>query len=188
MPGSIWTGRALAAVLVTVTVALLARTAMNLSQIHVPTAIELLGGETLNPGEAAPAFQLVTVDGDSLSLASLKGQVVLVDFWATWCGPCRAEMPALQQLYEDFAGRGVELVAISVDVQSQGVPEFVRRLELTYPILLDGRAVQASYRVLGLPTLFVVDRQGIIRHVHVGYAPGAEAALADEVEALLSEG
>ena len=83
-----------------------------------------------------------------------------MDFWATWCGPCRVEMPALQKLYEDFAGRGVEIVAVSVDVLPEVVPEFVRRLGLTFPVLLDGRSLQAQYRVRALPTLFVVDPSG----------------------------
>ena len=186
--GSSSAGKVLAAIFVASTVALLARTAVNLSELEVPPGLELPAGEALIEGEAAPDFTLATVAGDSLSLASLKGQVVLVDFWATWCGPCIAEMPVLQQLYEDFDGRGVEIVAVSTDITTAKVPAFVDRHGLTFPILLSGLSVQALYRVTALPTLFVVDQRGTIRHVHVGYTPGTETQLIEEVEALLAEG
>lgn len=186
--GSLPAGRAIAAIFVVATVALLARTALNLSELEVPPGLELPAGEALIEGQAAPDFTLATVAGDSLSLASLQGQVVLVDFWATWCGPCVVEMPVLQQLYDDFEGRGVEIVAVSTDVTPAKVPRFVDRHGLTFPVLLGGLSVQALYRVTALPTLYVVDQQGTIRHVHVGYTPGNEVKLIEEVEALLAEG
>lgn len=188
MPGSMTTGRVLAVILVAVTVTLLARTATNLSRLEVPPGLDLPTGDALTVGTSAPDFVLATVAGDSLSLASLRGQVVLVDFWATWCGPCLVEMPVLQELYEDFEGRGVQIVAISTDVTPARVPAFVERFGLSFPVLLGGLSVQAAYRVTALPTLFVVDQQGVIRHVHVGYTPGAEAELIEEVELLLARG
>lgn len=188
--GSVGMGRVVAGILVAVSLAVLARTALNLSEMHVPPALELPSVETLATDDMAPEFALATVGGDSLSLASLRGQVVLLDFWATWCGPCRIEMPVLQDLYEEqFAGRDVEIVAVSTDVSPHPIVDnFVERYGLTFPVLVNGLAVQAQYRVTGLPTLFIIDQAGTIRHVHVGYRPGAEQALVEQVEVLLGEG
>ena len=181
-------GRALVALLAIVTLALVARTATNLAQLEVPPSMEFpSAGDALSPGRAAPDFRLATVGGDSLSLAELRGQIVLIDFWATWCGPCLQEMPALQQIYDDYADRGVEIVAVSCDVTPGVVPDVVARMGITFPVALEGLPVQALYRVDGLPTVIIVDRQGVIRFHHLGYAPGAEAALVDEIEALLAE-
>ena len=188
MARSLLWGRVLLGTIVVVSLAVLGGTVRHLSHVDVPPSLELPTGSALEAGSAAPDFQLPTLDGDELSLSSLRGQVVLVDFWATWCGPCRQEMPALQRLHEEFAGRGVEIVAISMDAQTEAVAPYARREGLTFPILLGSVAEQVRYRVAGLPTLFVVDQGGIIRFQHVGYSPGAEPVLAEEIEALLAEG
>ena len=94
---------------------------------------------------------------------------------------------AQKELHEEYEARGVTIVAISVDADSDVVGPHVQREGLTYPILLGGQAVQVNYRITGLPTLFVVDQEGVVRHVHVGYAPGAGSVLADQIEALLAE-
>ena len=181
-------GRVFLGAVVIVVLLVLGGTARRLSKVLVPPTLELPAGSALQVGSEAPDFHLPTVDGDELSLISLRGQVVLVDFWATWCGPCRQEMRGLQRLHADYAGRGVEIVAISVDAQPEAVGPYARREGLTFPVLLGGVTAQVGYRVTGLPTLFVVDRNGMIRYVHVGYAPGAESVLAEEVETLLAEG
>ncbi len=181
-------GRILLGAMVVAALAVLVGTARRLSNVEVPASLELPAGVELAAGNEAPDFRLPTLDGDEVSLSSLRGHVVLVDFWATWCGPCRHEMRELQRIHEEYAGRGVRIVAISLDAHPEAVDPYVRREGLTYPILFGGAAVQASYRVTGLPTLVVVDQEGIVRHVHVGYAPGAESVLVDEIEALLSEG
>jgi len=188
MVRSLLWGRILLGCIVAVALAVLVGTARHLSTVDVPVSLELPAGSTLAVGDEAPDFHLPTLDGGELSLSSLRGQVVLVDFWATWCGPCRQEMPELQRLYEEFAGRGVEIVAINVDAQPQAVAPYVHREGLTFPIVLGGAAERVRYRVTGVPTLFVVDQSGVIRYQHVGYAPGAESVLAAEIEALLAEG
>ena len=188
MERSLLWGRVLLGIIAVVALAVLGGTIRHLSTVDVPPSLELPTGSALEVGAEAPNFQLPTLDGDELSLISLRGQVVLVDFWATWCGPCRQKMPALQRLYEEFAGRGVEIVAISVDAQSEKVAPYARSEGLTFPILLGSVTEQVRYRVTGLPTLFVVDQSGVIRYQHVGYVPGSEAALAEEIEALLAEG
>lgn len=183
----VW-GRILLGIIIAVALAVLGGTAIHLSTVEVPASLELPTGSALEVGDEAPDFRLPTLDGDELTLSSLRGQVVLVDFWATWCGPCRQEMPELQRLYEKLANRGVEIVAINVDAQPEAVAPYVRREGLTFPIVLGGAAEQVRYRVTGLPTLYVVDQSGVIRYRHIGYVPGAESVLAEEIETLLAEG
>jgi peroxiredoxin len=181
-------GRGVVAALGLTTLAMLWATGSSLVGMEVPQTIELPSSSGLPTGARAPDFHLPTIDGDSLSLGQLRGRVAVVCFWATWCGPCRLELPRLQQLREEYAGRGVEVVAISVDFDRARVVPMARRLGLTYPVLLGDGVAQSAYRVLSLPTLFVVDAGGVIRYRHVGYAPGVERAVAEQVESLLGEG
>ncbi|MEW5961912.1 MAG: TlpA disulfide reductase family protein [Chloroflexota bacterium] len=122
------------------------------------------------PGHPAPDFELKTLDGQTLRLADFRGQPVLVNFWATWCGPCRAEFPDLQRAFADNAGR---LVIIGVNNtttdQVDLVNDFVAEMGATFPIVLDetGQVVDA-YRVLGLPTSVFIDRDGIVKEVFTG--------------------
>lgn len=117
-------------------------------------------------GALAPDFTLQTVSGDSLSLSDLRGQVVLINFWATWCGPCRLEMPAIQARYNDG---GFAVLAVNFDESAPQVQTFVDEFEITFPALLDpGGNVQELYRVRGYPTTFFVDADGVIRVVHIG--------------------
>jgi len=137
--------------------------------------------------ERAPALTVTTIEGDSLSLADLHGQVVLVNFWATWCGPCRVEMPGFQDVYESRRERGFTIVGLSTD---RGTPDlvraFVRQYDIAYPIaVVGGEAERAFGGVSALPTSFLIDRAGCIRHTVRGYF--AEAALAAAVDRLLDE-
>jgi thiol-disulfide isomerase/thioredoxin len=112
----------------------------------------------------APAFELQTPDGSKFRLEDLRGEVVVVNFWATWCPPCRAEMPALQRAAQQLEGEGVHFLAINVDEDAATVAEFGRSTGLSLPLLLDvdGRVTQ-SWPLRGLPTTFVVDSQGHLR-------------------------
>lgn len=118
-----------------------------------------------------PDYTVVTLDGDTLRAADLHGQVVVLNFWATWCPPCRIEMPSLQSLHEDRAGDGVVVIGLSTDVGSEApVREFVTERDFTFPI---GRATQAHRSAFGgipgIPTTFLIDRSGVVRHRVVGY-------------------
>jgi len=142
-----------------------------------------VGGE----GSAAPAFTVQTLKGDSVSLADLRGKVVLVNFWATWCGPCRVEMPWFEQLHRERAADGLVIVGASTDV---GTPDVVRRFieerDITYPIGQASPALEQAFGgVRGLPTSFLIDRQGRIRHRVVGIF--AEPTLRAAVDRLLAE-
>jgi len=116
----------------------------------------------LERGRPAPPFELAGLDGSRrLGLADLRGRVVLLNFWATWCKPCEDEMPAMERLYRALRGTEFELVAISVDTDAEAVTRFRDRLGLSFPILLDPRSeVSRSYQTTGYPESFLIDRAG----------------------------
>lgn len=116
-------------------------------------------------GDQAPDFSLQDLRGESMRLSHFRGKVVLLNFWATWCGPCLIEMPALEQLYQRFARKDFEILAISTDPQGAAVTRpFQRERGLTFPILHDpDMHVGLTYGVRTLPLSFVVDRRGVIR-------------------------
>jgi cytochrome c biogenesis protein CcmG/thiol:disulfide interchange protein DsbE len=149
------------------------------------------GGQIPNPrqGFLAPAFTSTDVHGEELRLSGLRGQVVVLNFWASWCPPCRAEMPSLQHVYDTEAARGLVVLGINAtfeDDRFQAVA-FAAQRSVTFPVLLDQSGeVNHQYQVRALPTTFVIDRQGVIRQVIVG-GPLAESSLRSLVQTLLAE-
>ena len=120
-------------------------------------------------GAPAPDFTLQDTGGAAVSLSGQKGKVVLVNFWATWCGPCRLEMPAMQQRYSTYKDQGFVVLAVDYDEPLADVSAFAQELNLTFPILLDpGANVNNLYRIVGYPTSFFVDREGKITRLHLG--------------------
>ncbi len=138
-------------------------------------------------GFQAPEFSLPTIQGEQVALKELRGHPVIINLWASWCTPCRAEMPALQNVYETYQDQGLEILAINAthqDDQGEAV-KFAEELGLTFPILLDLSAeVSQLYRLQSLPTTYFVDNQGKIHEVVVG-GPMSEALLRSRVEKLL---
>lgn len=112
----------------------------------------------------APVFELRDLEGKRVSLNDFKGRVILLNFWATWCVPCRAEMPSLENLYRSFKGRGLVVIGVSVDNSTKAVKSFVREKGITFPILLDENKEVSfdDYGVIGLPVTFLIDRKGNI--------------------------
>ena len=140
-----------------------------------PVSAVLPGGPTSTPapapvvGAPAPDFTLKDLSGHEVALSSHTGHVVLINFWATWCGPCLVEMPAIERRYEALKDEGFVVLAVDDDEAITDVSAFARELDLTFTVLLDpGAAVNDLYRVRGLPTSFVVDREGVIQQLHIG--------------------
>ena len=140
-------------------------------------------------GFAAPDFNLSTPQGETIYLSDLRGQPVLVNIWASWCGPCRAEMPAMQRVYDRYKDQGFVVLAVNATNQDnlQAALDFSQQLGLTFPILLDAEGkVSQAYQMRALPSSYFIDRQGIIQEVVIG-GPMAEALLLVRVEQLLEE-
>lgn len=128
-------------------------------------------------GGRAPDFELVSLEGERIRLSELLGEVLVLNFWATWCAPCEVEMPSLQALHERLRSEGLRVLAVNFDEAPTKVEAFSDRLQLTFPVLLDpGGEVQRMYRVYGYPTTFIVDREGVIRYRHVGLMAEGQAA------------
>lgn len=136
----------------------------------------LAGAATSTPapapvvGAPAPDFTLTDLQGQSVSLSDYRGQVVLLNFWATWCGPCEAEMPTLEQRYQTLQGNGFVVLGVNADESEPEVTAFVRRLNLSFPVVLDpGNKINTLYRVRGYPTTIIIAPDGTVARVHVGY-------------------
>lgn len=129
-----------------------------------------LAARGIAEGSRARNFTLETIDGDQVSLDDYVGDVVLVNFWATWCPPCQAEIPGLEAAYEAHKDEGFVILGVNVDDSDTGVAPFVRALGMTYPILLAGSGkLVEEYRARGLPMSLLLDRDGTIQVRHVGY-------------------
>lgn len=136
----------------------------------------------------APAFSLPDVSGSMISLEDYQGQVVLINFWASWCGPCRQEMPLLEALHQRYAPLGFTMIGINVEEDSSLADGFLRDTPVTFPILYDREnVVSKTYDVIAMPTTIIVDRAGEIRYVHHGYKPGYENDYQDQVRTLIRE-
>jgi len=125
--------------------------------------------ETATVGQTAPDFKLENLDGESISLSDFKGKAVLINFWATWCDPCTSEMPYLQEIYEEWSGRELVLLAVNRGESPAKVKDFMEKLNLSFPVLLDAKtAVAQKYNVSGIPTTFFIDKDGIIQVKIIG--------------------
>jgi peroxiredoxin len=136
-------------------------------------------------GAPAPAFELSDVSGHPQTLGAYAGKVLIVDFWATWCQPCKQSFPAYQKLVSKMSG-DLAVVGISQDDDPKGIKAFLAETGATFPVAWDdGKAVAKAYDPPTMPTAYVVDKSGIVRFVHVGYRAGDEATLEDEARSLM---
>jgi len=125
--------------------------------------------EGISEGKRAPDFSLESLEGGEVSLSDHRGDVVLINFWATWCAPCRAEIPAIEAVHQARQNDGFVVLGVNYQEAREVVEPFTRRLAMTYPVLLDERGrVMDTYRAIGLPMSILVDREGIIRVRHTG--------------------
>ena len=139
-------------------------------------------------GRSAPDFALKSSTGENLRLSEYRGEVVMVNFWATWCGPCRQEMPLLDELYQRYQRVGFNLLGVNIDDDSRRAMQMIEELGVNFPVLFDDRKeVSKLYEVDAMPVTVLIDREGNVRYVHHGYKPGYEDKYLDQVRSLLRE-
>lgn len=138
------------------------------------------------PATAAPDFTLHAMGGPNLRLKEQRGRVVMVNFWATWCAPCRQEMPQLNRLYEKYRSSGFVLLGVNVDDDSSKAAEVANKLGVTFPVLLDAdKTVSKLYDLSTMPSTVLIDREGKVRYVHRGYLAGYEDNYEKQIRELL---
>jgi thiol-disulfide isomerase/thioredoxin len=136
----------------------------------------------------APDFALRSMQGPSVRLSEHLGEVVVINFWATWCGPCRQEMPLLDALYGKYKQAGLVLLSVNIDDKVEPAIEMAQTLKVSYPVLFDARKeVSRAFDVGAMPVTVLVDRAGVVRYVSEGYKPGYEKRYTDKLRELLNE-
>ncbi len=167
------------------------KTATHVFARTVAAALLLAGGSARAgapaPGQPAIDFQAPALNGGTVKLSSLRGKVVLVDFWASWCEPCKKELPRLAKMAKKLHGNGIEILAINVDTDRHAAEEFLHKNGVDLNVLLDpSGSVVGRYDPPKMPTSYVVDREGVIRHVNAGFEEGDEAKIEHQLTALAS--
>ena len=154
------------------------------------------GGDGARPlarievGQPAPAYASTTLAGDSTSLAALRGQPVLLNVWATWCHPCRTEIPELQAIHERYAPRGLRVVGVSIDVggEDDAVRDFVKEFGMTYDVWRDPDSrVSNLFSTVGVPDTYLIDGDGVIRWMHLGPIRTGDSTLVRAIEEAISD-
>jgi peroxiredoxin len=143
----------------------------------------------LKTSSPAPQFSLPARGGKTLNLAQYKGQVVMINFWATWCGPCRQEMPLLETIYKKYNKMGFTLIGVNVEPDAKAAEDWLAKtMPVSFPVLFDTKSeVSRMYEVSGMPSTVIVDRKGNVRVIHHGYKPGDENQYQDHVRKLIRE-
>lgn len=152
---------------------------------------DLLGKLNLSgypPGTKPPEFNGYTADGRRMSLVSLRGKVILLNFWATWCRECRPEMPLFEKLHQEFNSQGLTILGINVREESKAIEKYAKELTLTFPLLLDPKGnITSAYGVIGLPTTFLIARDGRAVALAVGPREWAGIPARKLIQSLLAE-
>lgn len=137
-------------------------------------------------GAAAPDFTLRSSTGKNLKLSEYRGQVVMINFWATWCAPCRQEMPHLNRLYEQYRKAGFMLLGVNIDDNPRAAEAMAAHLKIRFPVLYDtGKQVSKRYDVDAMPSTVIVDRDGKVQYIHRGYRSGTEQIYETKVREIL---
>ncbi|MCW8832329.1 MAG: TlpA family protein disulfide reductase [Colwellia sp.] len=147
-----------------------------------------LKAAALDIGQQAPDFTLKSTQGKNLNLAEQRGQIIVINFWASWCGPCRKEMPILQSFHSKYNNLGVSVWGVNVEQENQAGQDFLADLDLSFPIFFDSsNKISANYQVEAMPTTVIVDRDGKVRYVYRGYKDGYEKKYAKAIKKLIRE-
>ena len=140
------------------------------------------------PAGPAPGFQLASMAGKAVSLDQYKGQVVMINFWASWCGPCREEMPILEKLHAKYKPMGFTMIGVNVEPDSAEAAKWLKATPVTFPILFDTKSeVSKLYSVQSMPSTVIIDRKGNLRWLHRGYKAGDENEYLNQIRALVRE-
>lgn len=143
---------------------------------------------TLAAAAKAPDFTLPAIGGTNLRLQEQRGRVVMVNFWATWCGPCRVEMPHLNRLYDKYRGSGFVLLGVNIDEEPRKAADLAAKLGLRFPVLFDSeKKVSRLYDLSAMPSTVLIDRDGRVRYIHRGYRDGYEDTYEKQIRELLKE-
>ena len=147
-----------------------------------------LAGANAAAPQPAPDFTLKSLSGENLKLSELRGQVVLVNFWASWCGPCRQEMPLLDEMYQRYQKLGFTILGVNVEQDAAAAQAMLKESPVHFPVLFDPQSTASKlYNLNAMPTTVLVDRSGNVRYLHQGYMPGYEQTYQQQVSELLRE-
>ena len=136
----------------------------------------------------APDFTLKSREGKNVRLSDLKGQVVLLNFWASWCGPCRQEMPILDDIHNKYKSLGFSVLGVNLDAKSKKAIGYLKDTPVSFPVLYDPKGITSEqYGVSAMPSTVIIDRNGNVRHLHKGYKSGYEDEYMDQIKKLLRE-
>ena len=136
-------------------------------------------------GAPAPDFTLQSTDGKTVKLADLKGKVVLLDFWATWCPPCRVSTPALVRLNEKFKGKNLTVIGINLDEDTSKVVPYIQKAKIKHPVLYGNGEVESNYKIRSIPTFYLLNPNGVVVKHYEGYHPDFEKEWETEINSLL---
>jgi thiol-disulfide isomerase/thioredoxin len=152
-------------------------------------ALAIFSGAAGAAGDSpAPAFSLPARGGSTIDLAQFKGQVVMINFWASWCVPCRKEMPLLDTIYKKYKPLGFTLISVNVEPDQKDAEGFLKQTPVSFPVLFDAKSqVSGLYNVQVMPTSVFIDRKGNVRLVHQSYQTGAENLYMDQIRTLIRE-
>ena len=164
---------------------------MKIARLLLGAALALVSvtnALAIAPAAKAPDFTLRTMDGPNLRLQEQRGRVVLVNFWATWCGPCRQEMPHMNRLYEKYKSSGFVILGVNVDEDQKNAAGLASKLGVKFPVLWDSeKSVSKLYELSTMPSTVLIDRDGKVRYIHRGYLNGYEETYDKQIRELLKE-
>jgi peroxiredoxin len=152
------------------------------------TTVVLATAANATADQPAPTFSLPSRGGAAIDLAQYKGQVVMINFWASWCVPCRQEMPLLESIYKKYKPLGFTLIGVNVEPDQKEAENFLKQTPVSFPVLFDAKSkVSGLYNVQVMPTTVFIDRKGNVRLVHQSYQAGAENLYMDQIRTLIRE-
>ncbi|MEA5000846.1 MAG: TlpA disulfide reductase family protein [Endomicrobiaceae bacterium] len=141
---------------------------------------------TFSFAASAPDFTLQDLNGQKVSLSDFKGKVVFVDFWASWCPPCRQSIPAVEKLYEEYKDNGnIVFLGINLNEDKSSVSKFVEKQKIKYTVLMSDKKVISNYKISGIPAFFLIDQKGNMYNKYVGYSPDSENSWKEDIKKLI---